>query len=55
MEIVGVLVFIVLLMTLAGTVSAVLRGGSSNISPDRSEPWTSRELPNNSCWTARVF
>lgn len=55
MEFIGVLVFIVLLITAAATVSAVLRDGPGHVPPDRSEPWTARELPSNSCWTMRVF
>ncbi|MDQ0031827.1 hypothetical protein [Arthrobacter bambusae] len=55
MEIVGVLVFILILVTLAGTVSAVLRDGRGHHLPDHAEPWTARELPDNSCWTLRAF
>jgi hypothetical protein len=55
MEIVGVLVFIVLIVTVAASVSAVLRDGRGHIPPDHSEPWTARELPSNSCWTLRAF
>ncbi len=53
MEFIGALLFIILIITAAASISAVLRGGRRL--PDRSEPWTARDLPNNSCWTLRAF
>ncbi|MFB9819255.1 hypothetical protein [Arthrobacter ramosus] len=55
MEFIGVLLFIVFIITAAASISAVLRDGRGHLPPDRSEPWTSRDLPNNSCWTLRAF
>jgi hypothetical protein len=55
MEFIGVLLFIVLIATAAGSITAVLRDGRGHLPADRSEPWTSRELPDNSCWTLRAF
>lgn len=53
MEFIGALLFIILIITAAASISAVLRGGGRL--PDRSEPWTARDLPDNSCWTLRAF
>ncbi|WP_284984708.1 hypothetical protein [Arthrobacter sp. efr-133-TYG-118] len=55
MEFIGVLLFIVFIITAAGSISAVLRDGRGHLPPDHSEPWTSRDLPDNSCWTLRAF
>ncbi|WAH96578.1 hypothetical protein [Arthrobacter sp. MMS18-M83] len=56
MEIVGILVFIILVITAAATVSAVLRDGRGHLPPVRSEePWTAKELPSTPYWTLRVF
>lgn len=54
MEFIGVLLFIILIITAAASISAVLRDGRGRL-PDRSEPWTARDLPDNSCWTLRAF
>ncbi|MGM7777978.1 hypothetical protein ACSVHC_18435 [Arthrobacter sp. KNU-44] len=54
MEFIGVLLFIILIITAAASISAVLRDGRGRL-PDRSEPWTARDPPNNSCWTLRAF
>jgi hypothetical protein len=55
MEFIGVLLFIVFIVTAAASISAVLRDGRGHLPPDRSEPWTARDLPDNSCWTLRAF
>ncbi|MEZ2389281.1 hypothetical protein AB6813_06990 [bacterium RCC_150] len=56
MEIIGFLVFIILLMAVVAAISAVRRDDREHIPPARQGPArTPTEVPDNSVWTLRIF
>lgn len=56
MEIFGIVVFIVLVTTIAGTVSALLRDGRGHTPQVTSErPWGTPDAPSTAYWSPRIY